>query len=106
MPKKKNTPARKTMCSTCPFREGSPTECLKSFLIEQALTVSSRICHSTGGNTVIHPRSKTNVPAQICRGARDVQLQLFHSLGILEAPTDEAWNKSVELMEKRKRKRK
>ena len=31
----------------------------------------------------------------LCRGARDLQLELFHFWGIIEAPTDAAWGKGL-----------
>lgn len=79
------------MCATCPFREGSEYAYLRDRLTQSALTEATRICHSTGNNPVIKRR---NVPPQICRGARDLQLELFTALGILDEPTDEAWERA------------
>ena len=79
------------MCGTCPFREDSPLKFLRPELERSALTECSRICHSTGGNTVVHPLSKTKSKSKLCRGARDAQLRAFHAMGFLDAPTDEAW---------------
>jgi hypothetical protein len=31
----------------------------------------------------------------VCRGARDIQLQVFHNLGAIKAPTDEAWAEAL-----------
>jgi hypothetical protein len=67
------------MCATCPFREGSPYAHL-----------ADDLCHSTGSNNAINRR--TGKPARICRGARDLQLQVFTAIGVLTAPTDEAWD--------------
>lgn len=75
-------------CATCPFREGSEYAELSGTLGESALTERSRICHSTGSNA-IHRR--TGKPEALCRGARDLQLNYFHSIGFIDAPTDEAW---------------
>ena len=83
------------MCGTCPFKPGSKLAFLKADLAHSALTECSRICHSTGGNTVIHPQSKTKGKSKLCRGARDYQLNVLHGMGFLEAPTDEAWDKKV-----------
>lgn len=85
----KDLPLRKNMCPTCPFRKGSPYEYLKRDLAISTHSVS-RICHSTGSNNAINRR--TGLPRHICRGARDVQLDLLHKLGFIDAPTDEAWN--------------
>lgn len=30
----------------------------------------------------------------LCRGARNVQLEVFCALGVIEAPTDAAWEKA------------
>jgi hypothetical protein len=87
---------RETMCATCPFRPESPHAYLARDLTQSALGQSSRICHSTGSNNAINRR--TGKPPQLCRGARDIQLQVFHRLGFLSAATDEAWDaKCVEL---------
>jgi hypothetical protein len=85
---------RKTMCATCPFREGSPHSNLRSMLEISALSESSRLCHSTGVNALY----RTNKPEQLCRGSRDLQLRVMHGFGVIDAPTDEAWDaKCVEL---------
>lgn len=87
--KHKREPVMKEMCATCPFRKGSPYAYLASDLTNSALGKSSRICHSTGSNNAINKR--TGKPRALCRGARDIQLQVFHRLGVIEAATDEAW---------------
>lgn len=78
-------------CATCPFRDGSKFEFLATDLAFSALSEASRICHSTGSNNAINHR--TGKPEKLCRGARDIQLKLFASIGFIEAPTDEAWDK-------------
>lgn len=84
------------MCATCPFRDGSPYAYLRADLERSALSQSSRICHSTGSNNAINKR--TGLPERLCRGARDLQLRMMAGLGIITAPTDEAWNaKCIEL---------
>lgn len=85
-----NEPLRKTMCATCPFRPGSKYAFLAADLAESALTNSSRICHSTGSDNAINKR--TGIEPHLCRGARDVQLEAFTVPGLLDEPTDEAWN--------------
>jgi hypothetical protein len=77
------------MCGTCPFREGSPYSYLRDDLARSALTCTSRICHQTGSRNAINAR--TGKPARLCRGARDVQLQHFHRIGVIPEPTDQAW---------------
>jgi hypothetical protein len=87
---------RKKMCKTCPFRKGSKYACLAEYLAESALTESSRICHSTGSNNAIN--HQTGKSPMICRGARDLQLRLFYSVGFIKEPTDKAWTKKFEEM--------
>lgn len=82
-------PLRKTMCATCPFREGSPYASLTSSIAKSAET-ESRICHSTGSNGIHH---RTGIKPHLCRGARELQLARFANAGFLDEPTDEDWNK-------------
>ena len=88
--KQSNLPLRKTMCATCPFRAGSPTAYLAADLAASAMTEASRICHSTGSRNAFHER--TGLPEHLCRGAREVQLSFMATAGVIDAPTDEAWN--------------
>ena len=81
-------PVLKTKCKTCPFRKGSRYAHLVPELTHSALTESSRICHSTGSNAIHRDTGKEE---RLCRGARDVQLEQFHQIGIIDAPTDVAW---------------
>lgn len=90
----------KEMCATCPFRKGSELAHLVAHLTQRAISEESRICHSTGsGNAVNH---RTGKPPMVCRGARNVQLQVWHALGLLEAPTDEAWTAKVNEINRKK----
>jgi hypothetical protein len=83
---------RPKKCATCPFRADSPYAYLAKDLTQSALGKSSRICHSTGSNNAINER--TGKPPMLCRGARDIQLRVFHRLGVLDAPTDKAWERA------------
>ena len=83
-------PLRATMCKTCPFRPGSKYAYLAPDLGRSAVTESNRECHSTGSNAI---HSRTGIEPHVCRGAREVQLTAFAASGIIEAATDEAWNK-------------
>lgn len=89
--KNKNLPVQKKMCATCPFRPKSKYAFLVDDLARSAMNEASRICHSTGSNNAI--KHRTGKPPALCRGARDVQLNLFASMGYIEAATDEAWDK-------------
>lgn len=87
--KRSDSPLRETMCATCPFRPDSKYAPLAVELAASALTDASRICHSTGSNAI---NRRTGIKPHLCRGARDIQLKVFHGMGIISAPTDEAWN--------------
>lgn len=84
----KRLPVCKTMCSTCPFKEGSKYSELKPMLLMSALSEASRICHSTGSNAI---KKRTGKKEKLCRGARDIQIAYMHAQGFLSAPTDKAW---------------
>jgi hypothetical protein len=94
--KPKRLPLLKAMCATCPFREGSKYAYLVPDLTDSALTEASRICHSTGSNNGINHR--TGKPPMLCRGARNVQLNVWFHIGFIESPTDEAWDKKCKEM--------
>lgn len=91
----KTIPLMAVMCSTCPFKDNSPTKYLADDLAISAITDASRICHSTGSNGL---RGRTGKPSRLCRGARNIQLQVFCTLGVIEHPTDEAWAAAWEKM--------
>lgn len=80
----------KRKCKTCPFRKDAEKTwrdggALRARIERDVLTHSSQTCHSTG--VAIGKDHDTH----LCRGARDLQLQFFCALGLLSAPTDEAW---------------
>ena len=74
----------KSRCKTCMFNEGG---CLRTraSVEKRVLTQASQICHHT---------DKT-----LCKGARDFQIQIFHRLGILSEPTQEAWDETMKTMQ-------
>ena len=80
--------ARKSNCATCPFRAGG-WEDLRPLLTARAVTTSP-LCHSSGPDALKKGKGWIKEP-QVCRGARDMQLQMFYGLRFIEAPTDEAW---------------
>ena len=96
----KTLPVLKEKCATCPFREGSPYAHLAPQLTLSAASEASRICHSTGSGNAINRR--TGRKPALCRGARDFQLQMFHRLGVIEKPTDEAWEAAWQRMRKQR----
>jgi len=71
-------------CATCPFKEDGCKE-VRDAVIARSLEGINQTCHSTGAK---YGKKDTH----LCRGARDFQLQLFHSMGVIEEPTDKAWD--------------
>ena len=81
-------PVMKTCCATCPFRteeDGRMRDTEVASRVMARLLNACQICH--------HPRIKGQGEVALCRGARDHQLTLFYRMGLIDAPTDEAWNK-------------
>ena len=85
------------MCATCPFRGDSNAigseygaetqQLLQSALAASALTEDNRLCHASG--------LKGQPETKVCRGARNLQIQYFFALGVLDAPTDQAWREAL-----------
>lgn len=88
VPKAVLIPVAAVKCGSCPFRKGSEYQFLVGDLAASALQEGSRICHSTGANGL---RGRTGKPERLCRGARDLQLQVFAASGFITTATDEAW---------------
>lgn len=84
----RHMPVNKTKCQTCPFRKGGDPA-LRAKIETRVLCEASQTCHHSGS---IHGKPDTH----LCRGARDHQLTLFHRLGLLDEPTDEAWERQCQ----------
>jgi hypothetical protein len=93
-----NMPVMKRQCATCPFRTDERGQYddprLVSKIQHQCLNQASQICH--------HPSLEGKPETHLCRGARDFQLTIFYRMGIIDAPTDEAWSRRVDNTTKRK----
>lgn len=76
-------PVRNRMCSTCPFGPKGDKRIMNT--VTARLFNVSQTCHSS------RPKL-TGKDTLICRGARDWQQTMFYRLGMLDAPTDEAWD--------------
>lgn len=80
-------PVMVKQCATCVLRcdeQGRYVDPhIARTVIDRCLTQASQICH----HPALHGKRETH----LCRGARDYQLMIFHRLGFLSAPTDEAW---------------
>lgn len=81
-------PVMASKCATCPFGPNGDQE-IRATVESRALT-ASQICH--------HPRTKGKRETHLCRGSRDLQLGIMAALGVIGAPTDEAWSARVALL--------
>jgi hypothetical protein len=86
----KDWPVMRAQCASCPFRVDErgrhPDLQLVGRIQMQVITRASQICHEVEG--------------YLCRGGRDYQLMIFHRLGVLVEPTDEAWKQARLLYER------
>jgi hypothetical protein len=77
------------MCKSCPFGEqGDPQ--LAAAVLDRTLFKSSQICH--------HPSLDGKPETHLCRGQRDVQLELLYRMGLLSEPTDAAFRAKSEAL--------
>lgn len=83
----RNMPVMAKCCPTCPFNAGGDPA-IRAKVEERSLTQASQICH--------HPRLHGQLETHLCRGARDHQLTIFFRLGVIDAPTDEAWARKAD----------
>jgi hypothetical protein len=95
MPSEKLAGVMKKQCASCPFREDGRGLPVRELLERRALSKATPICHSTGPGALVSKKKKLSAKPLACRGARDLQLRLFHAMGFIEAPTDIAWNKKA-----------
>jgi len=79
---KPGTKVNETQCATCPFREdgkGLDLGAAKmSEITAYLIKGQNHFCHSDSRNRTI------------CRGGRNYQLSVWHRLGLISEPTDEA----------------
>lgn len=78
-------PVQKSSCRTCPFAGKEPLIISTSNFIEYLENLmgnGQHICHSTSRN--------------ICRGGRDIQLRWLCKIGMLDEPTDAAFDRAVD----------
>ena len=80
-------PIMREMCETCPFREDREgVDEVRTGVMQRVMTEGSQTCHSTC--LAIGERHDSH----LCRGARNFQLEVFARMGVIGAPTDEAWD--------------
>lgn len=75
-------PVMAAKCASCPFGPNGDPE-LRARVESRCLTEGSQICH--------HPRLHGRRETHLCRGARDLQIEVYHRLGVLDEPTDDGW---------------
>jgi len=78
-------PVQKVPCSSCPFSGDTPLETSPENMmgyLNNLLGHGQHICHSTDEH--------------ICRGGREIQLRWLCAMGMLDEPTDEAFDRAVE----------
>lgn len=78
---------RPRKCHTCPHRPGSSLSHLAPELITTALTEANHYCHAE--------QLQDKQPTWLCRGTRNIQLEVFHSMGVLAEPTDKCWAETL-----------
>jgi hypothetical protein len=87
MPKRTNICGWKVMpaqCPSCPFGPDGDPRVRESVMERVSLTMQgSQICH----HPVLYGKKET----RLCRGSRDIQLQILTAFGILPEPTDQAF---------------
>jgi hypothetical protein len=72
-------------CKTCPFGKHGDQD-VKASVTARILTLSSsQICH--------HPALSDKKQTHLCRGGRDLQLQVLVGIGLLDKPTDAAFRR-------------
>lgn len=74
-------PVMTSRCTTCPFNPDGDPHTRQTVL--NRILEASQICH--------HPALHDKPETHLCRGARDVQLELMHRLKVIPEPTDTAW---------------
>lgn len=75
----------KSPCSTCPFTTDSlGAEATMPYLKSLVSFQAQHLCH-------------TVQDTKICRGGRDIMLRAMCALNLIEAPTDEAFEKASKL---------
>lgn len=83
-----NMPVMKGKCKSCPFHEKHQGQIeIANMVRKRCMTEASQVCH--------HPQLQGKKETHLCRGARDYQQQIFHRMGVIDAPTDEAWERKL-----------
>lgn len=88
--RRKNAPPQDVQCATCIFRhDGNQVELepgVMEGILKYLLEGRGHLCHSA-------KRGKDT--ERTCRGGRNFQLEIWHRLGHIKAPTDEALKEAM-----------
>lgn len=82
---RRDYPVQVKPCLTCPFESEKPLELSANSYakyIENLIGNGQHICHSSNLD-------------RLCKGGRNIQLKWLCATGMLNKPTDEAFNKAV-----------
>lgn len=78
---------QKRPCQTCPFAGETPVDLHPDRLLEITKNIveckGQHFCHSVNNK-------------MICKGGRDLQLRVLFAIGLIESPTDEAFNAAMD----------
>lgn len=82
----------KTACATCPFEGAHPVHLRLDALAEYTESIvtyqSQHLCHTADNK-------------KLCRGGRNLMLRVMHVQGLIDEPTDEAFDrKRIEVLGK------
>jgi hypothetical protein len=77
---------RLKICKTCPFNLNGVEE-IREKVKRRSLTEGNQICHTS--------QIEKRKDLQICRGARNYQLEIFYRMGVIAEPTDQAWEQKL-----------
>jgi len=79
----RKVPVQEKQCSTCPFNHiGSNFLNTGPYLESLCSLESQHLCHTAKNR-------------MICRGGRNIQLQILYNFGLIDEPTDEAFLKAT-----------
>lgn len=78
-------PVQPRPCLTCPFEGEKPLQISAKNMgkyVKNLMGQGQHICHSSNG-------------LRICRGGRNIQLKWLYATGMLDEPTDNAFDRAV-----------
>lgn len=97
-----NLKVQKACCVTCPFKKNEKGHWndpeLAGAVIQRTLFKAQQLCHGSKGGG---PGETVDQDlTRLCRGARDYYLEIYHRVGMIDEPTDEAWQRKADSLPK------